>query len=63
MTTDSQTSAVTQTIGEQSLKVNKASDADDLIPVAPDRPHGKISVQLKKTGRDTPLPAENPWAE
>lgn len=63
MTTDSQSPTGTHTTREPSLPVSVAVDADDLIPVAPDRRRGKISVQLKKTGRDRPLPAENPWAE
>jgi hypothetical protein len=38
-------------------------DWDNLIPIAPARPSGRIQVRLKKTGRDRPLPAEDPWAE
>jgi hypothetical protein len=36
---------------------------DNLIPVPPERPGGRICVNLKSAGRDRPLPAENPWAE
>jgi hypothetical protein len=38
-------------------------DWDDLIPIAPARPNGRIQVRLKKTGRDRPFPAEDPWAK
>lgn len=38
-------------------------DGDNLIPVAPPRHGGRIQVRLKRSGRDKPLPAENPWAE
>ena len=38
-------------------------DWDNLIPVAPARPKGQIHVRLKKTRRDQPLPAEDPWAK
>lgn len=38
-------------------------DWENLIPLAPARPGGKIQVQLKRRGRDRPLPAEDPWAE
>ena len=36
---------------------------DDLIPVAPARPSGRIRVRVKKARRDKPAPAEDPWAE
>ena len=36
---------------------------DDLIPVPPERPSGRIQVRLKGMGRDRPSPAENPFAE
>ena len=36
---------------------------ENLIPVAPARPGGRIQVRLKKTRRDQPLPAEDPWAK
>jgi len=36
---------------------------DDLIPEPPTRPSGRISVRLRKSERDEPLPAESPWAE
>lgn len=42
---------------------NDVLDWEDLIPVAPARPGGKIQVRLKRRGRDRPLPAEDPWAE
>ena len=35
---------------------------DNLIPVAPARPSGRIKVRLKNLGRDRPQPAEDPWA-
>lgn len=35
---------------------------DDLIPVAPARPGGRIHVRLTKTRREQPLPAEDSWA-
>ena len=38
-------------------------DWDNLIPVAPARPTGRIRVRLKKARRDEPLPAEDPWAK
>ncbi len=37
-------------------------DWDNLIPVAPVRPSGRIKVRLKNLGRDRPQPAEGPWA-
>jgi len=36
---------------------------DNLIPVAPDRPCGRIQVRLKKARRDKPAPADDPWAK
>lgn len=36
-------------------------DWDNLIPVAPVRPSGRIKVRLKNLGRDRPQPAEDPW--
>lgn len=36
---------------------------DNLIPVPPNRPGGRVRVKLKKLGRDTPFPAEDPWAK
>jgi len=36
---------------------------DNLIPVAPATPSGRIRVRLKKASRDVPLPAEDPWAK
>ncbi len=38
-------------------------DWDNLIPAAPARPGGRIQVRLKRTRRDQPLPAEDPWAK
>jgi hypothetical protein len=38
-------------------------DWDDLIPVAPPRPRGRLRVHLKKAGTDEPLPADDPWAK
>ena len=35
---------------------------DNLIPVAPPRPGGRIRVRLRKVQRDHPPPAEDPWA-
>ena len=35
---------------------------DNLIPVAPPRPGGRIQVRLKKAQRDGARPAEDPWA-
>ncbi len=35
---------------------------DNLIPVAPARPSGRIKVRLKNCGRNRPQPAEDPWA-
>ena len=35
---------------------------DNLIPVAPVRPSGRVEVRLKNLGRDRPQPAEEPWA-
>jgi Arc/MetJ-type ribon-helix-helix transcriptional regulator len=36
---------------------------DDLIPVPPARPSGRVRVRVKMVGRDQPLPAEDPWAK
>lgn len=36
---------------------------DNLIPVAPDRPSGRIQVRLKKARKDKPAPADDPWAK
>ena len=38
-------------------------NGDDLIPVAPARPGGRIRVRVKKAQRDKPAPAEDPWAK
>jgi hypothetical protein len=38
-------------------------DWDNLIPVPPPRPGGRVKVRLKKVGRGKPLPAEDPWAK
>jgi hypothetical protein len=38
-------------------------DWDNLIPVPPVRPGGRIQIRLKKARRDLPLPAEDPWAK
>jgi hypothetical protein len=50
-------------IDELSLAGSEVLESADLIPIPPERPSGKISVRLRKAGRDKPLPAENPWAE
>ncbi len=36
---------------------------DVMIDLAPDRPNGTIRVKLVHTGRSTPIPADDPWAE
>jgi hypothetical protein len=36
---------------------------DVIIDVAPDRPGGTIRVKLAYSGRSTPIPADDPWAE
>ena len=36
---------------------------DDLIPIPPARPSGRVHVRLKMVGRDRPLPAEDPFAK
>jgi hypothetical protein len=41
---------------------NDVLDWDNLIPVAPARPNGRIKVRIKNLGRDRPQPAEDPWA-
>ena len=36
---------------------------DNLIPVPPDRPGGRLHARVTSAGRDTPLPADDPWAK
>ena len=36
---------------------------DDLIPIPPPRPSGRVHIRVKMVGRDQPLPAEDPWAK
>jgi hypothetical protein len=36
---------------------------DVMIHLAPDRPNGTIRVKMVYTGRSTPIPADDPWAE
>jgi len=36
---------------------------EDLIPVAPPRPSGRIQVRLKKARKDGPASADDPWAK
>ncbi len=36
---------------------------DVMIDVAPDRPSGTIRVKLAYSGRSTPIPADDPWAQ
>ena len=48
---------------ERSMQENDILDWDNLIPVPPARPTGRIQVRLRKVGRDHPLPAEDPFAK
>lgn len=36
---------------------------DNLIPIPPHRPGGRLRAHLKMAGRDQPLPADDPWAK
>ena len=49
--------------GDAAAREDDVLDWDNLIAEAPKRPGGHIQVRLRKTRRDQPLPAEDPWAK
>jgi hypothetical protein len=62
----SETDSNSNNVEGDGLRVAQEPDAlnwDDLIPVPPDRPGGRLPVRLVMAGRDKPLPADDPWAE
>ena len=63
MATNSDTPTVRSISDVQSFGEDEGIEVDNLIPVPPDRPSGKISVKLNSSGRDKPVPAEDPWAD